>query len=274
MEYIVEKLDADNTTPTMSVSETRVCIWKDTRARASRYAFAESIKVTYEINKKLAKIYSFTHIEVTPEDTLVAGKRLIDAGYNPCILNFADDLDAGGVVDNGNSAQEESLWRRTNLCMTQLQTFYPLVAKPFQEGIYTPCATVFKDTEANNHADLENPWTAAFISVPGLKHPRTNKQDLVCLEDMMLMRQKIELILQTAKHYGHDSLVLGALGCGVWRAPPRHIAEIFRSLLFTYNGVFKHITFACLTDGPAASHSNYAIFKSVFESPAMVFGSV
>jgi uncharacterized protein (TIGR02452 family) len=78
------------------------------------------------------------------------------------------------------------------------------------------------------------------------------------------MREKIELIFQAAKGAGHESLVLGPLGCGVWRAPPKQMAEIFRSLCSQYTGVFKHIVFACLAKGAAASESNYAIFKSVF----------
>jgi uncharacterized protein (TIGR02452 family) len=86
------------------------------------------------------------------------------------------------------------------------------------------------------------------------------------LDDVMAMRKKASLIFQTAVEHGHDSLVLGPLGCGVWRSPPQHTAEIFRDVCRTYIGVFKHITFACLTTGPAGRESNYSIFKSVLES--------
>jgi uncharacterized protein (TIGR02452 family) len=253
-----------STLPPLSASEHNVLVWRDTTERAATFPFKPSVKISHERGKILCAIFPSTHVEVTPEDSLVAGQRLHAAGFNPCILNFADDLDAGGVVDNGNSAQEESLWRRTNLCATQLQSFYPLVQAPagVQEGIYTPLATVFKGPEPEC-ADLAHPWPAAFIAVPGLKYPRVNHQKMVCLDDMMAMRAKIELIFQAAKEAGHDSLVLGALGCGVWRAPPRQMAEIFRALCAQYNGVFRHITFACLARGPAASGSNYSIFKEV-----------
>lgn len=247
----------------LSRSERNVRAWIDTQARATHYPFKPTIKVHHEKGKILCAIFPSTFLEVTPEDTLVAGHRLVKAGLNPLILNFADDQEAGGIVDNGNSAQEESLWRRTNLCATQLQSFYPLYQDPVQQGLYTPEATVFKDTEENDCADLPRPWQAAFIAVPGLKFPRINHQNLVSLEDLMRMRAKIELICQTAKTYGHDSLVLGALGCGVWRSPPRQMAEIFCSVLTGYNGVFKHITFACLSKGPVGAGSNYAIFKEV-----------
>ena len=266
--FKVEKLGADEPdaiSPPLSHSEILTLVWHDTKARAAHFPFKPSLKIRHERGKILPAIYAHTHVEVTPEDSLVAGYRLTKSGFSPCILNFADDKEAGGVVDNGNSAQEESLWRRTNLCATQLQDFYPLVQAPagIQEGVYTPQATVFKDTEENGCVDLKTPWQAAFISVPGLKFPRVNRDGHVCLEDLMAVRAKIELIFQTAKAHGHDSLVLGPLGCGVWRSPPLHVAQIIQSVIRMYNGVFKHITFACYTKGPAANNSNYTIFKQV-----------
>lgn len=263
--------EPSSTLPPLSASEYNVCVWKDTQERAHSFPFKPSAKVRHERGKPLCTIFPSTRVEVTGEDTLVAGYRLYTAGLNPCILNFADDLDAGGVVDNGNSAQEESLWRRTNLCATQLQEFYPLVQAPVgvQEGIYSPLVTVFKGTEPEC-ADLAHPWSAAFIAVPGLKFPRVNSQKMLNLDDMVAMRAKIELIFQTAKEAGHESLVLGALGCGVWRAPPKHIAEIFRSACAQYNGVFRHIVFACLIRGPASSESNYSIFKEALVAASAV----
>lgn len=258
-----DKADGGEKAP-LSRSEFLTEVYKDTKNRASKFPVKPSIKVTHEKVCILPSVYDTTYTEVTNEDTLVAGKRLMDARLNPLILNFADDLEAGGVVDNGNSAQEESLWRRTNLCATQLQEFYPLRTAP-QEGVYSPLVTIFKDTEEHDCVDLAVPWTAAFIAVPGLKFPAVNSQKKVYLQDMNLMREKLELIFQVAKRGGHDSLVLGPVGCGVWRAPPQHIAEIMRSVCHAYKGVFKHITIACLTRGPAANNSNYTIFSTVFK---------
>ena len=260
--YHIEKLDADKPTSTapLSIGEINVNIWKDTARRAASFPYMPSKKVYHVPHKILPAIYTSTHIEVTPEDTLDAAYRLINKGLNPCVLNFADDYDAGGIVDNGNSAQEESLWRRTNLCSTQLQKFYPLVEN-VQEGIYSPLVTVFKDTEANGCVDLEKPWSTSFIAVPGLKYPHVNTQQRLNADDVSSLLNKIELIFQTAHANGHDSIILGALGCGAWRSPPRHVAEIFRGLLGIYDGVFKHITFACLTRGPARNDSNYSIFR-------------
>lgn len=254
--------------PPPSYSEYLTEVWKDTRRRAPDYPFAPSIKISHFANKHLIANYDATFIEVTQEDSLDAGKRLVDAGLRPLILNFADDLEAGGVVDNGNTAQEESLWRRTNLCATQLQTFYPLAMAPqsIQEGVYSPLVTIFKDSEENKCKDLETPWQAACIAVPGLKHPRTNKQNKLCLDDVNAMRAKAELIFQTAAEHDHDALVLGPLGCGVWCSPPKQVAEIFHNICMKHKGVVKHIVFACLTKGGASSTSNYTIFKNQFST--------
>jgi uncharacterized protein (TIGR02452 family) len=264
--YTIVKEDytpSSDTLPPLSWSEHLVNIYKDTHKRAITFPIGPSVKVRHQPKKVLDVLYSCTSIEVTPEDTLIAGKRLKDGGFNPMILNFADDLDAGGVVDNGNIAQEESLWRRTNLCATQLQDFYPLLQDPIQEGVYSPVVTVFKDTEANKCIDLETPWQAAFIAVPGLKHPRLNSQKRVSEEDVERMRAKVELILQTGNVYNHDALVLGPLGCGVWHSPPHQMAVIFRNVIREHKGVCKHITFACYTKGHAGNGSNYRIFKDI-----------
>ena len=133
-----------------------------------------------------------------------------------------------------------------------------------QEGVYSPLVTVFKDSEERDCVDLKTPWTAAFIAVPGLKYPSVNSQKKVCLRDINLMREKLELIFQVGKRYEHDSLVLGPIGCGVWRSPPQHIAEIMYEVCNTYKGVFKHITIACLACMSAANNSNYTIFRDVF----------
>ena len=50
-------------------------------------------------------------------------------------------------------------------------------------------------------------------------------------EDCERLKIKVRLILQIAIQKGHDAVVLGALGCGAWRNPPQHVAEIFQEVL-------------------------------------------
>ena len=241
-------------------------VWLDTQRRRGRYPYAPSKKIAYNPTAILAAIYPKTIVEVTEEDSIVAAARLRTAGLNPCVLNFADDIDAGGCVDAGSRAQEESLWRRTNLFETQVDSFYPLAHDP-PEAVYTPAATVFKDTEAAGCVDLAAPFQLAFIAMPGIKYPITHHDNLTG-EDANILRRKITTIFQIAKANHHDALILGPLGCGAWNNPPAHVAAIFRELVALYDGVFRHITFGCLTP-TATNHTttcagyvnNYEIFK-------------
>ena len=64
---------------------------------------------------------------------------------------------------------------------------------------------------------------------------------------------------------GHDSIVLGAIGCGAFRGPPEHIAQLFYECMNENRELFgakglKNITFAILSN-PNDEDSNYDIFK-------------
>ncbi len=267
----------------------RTHVWRDTYARAHTYPFRPTYKLQYspEFHKTASfPFYSFSEgvegkgctrcapfplmkVSVSPEDTLVATQRLLRASLNPVVLNFADDTAAGGFVEVGSGAQEESLWRRTNLCSTQLQGFYPLRGEEGAvEGLYTHAVTVFKSPEADGCKDLTEPWQAAVVSVPAIPYPFLERGRMGAA-DTALFRKKIELVLQIAHGQGHDSLVLGAFGCGAWRGPPQQIAELFREVLREWNGVFREVVFACLHDDAAASmrrgtyRGNYEVFQEV-----------
>ena len=58
---------------------------------------------------------------------------------------------------------------------------------------------------------------------------------------------RIDKILDIAVKSGHDGIVLGAFGCGVYANDPNMISNIFADLLATkYYGRFKRIKFAVL----------------------------
>jgi Uncharacterized protein conserved in bacteria len=62
-----------------------------------------------------------TMFSVINADCLEAAEILLNSGFNPCVLNLANDLKPGGGVLNGAGAQEENLFRRTNLFMSLFQ---------------------------------------------------------------------------------------------------------------------------------------------------------
>lgn len=45
------------------------------------------------------------------------------------------------------------------------------------------------------------------------------------------IKNKIRTIFRIGLIHGHDSLVLGALGCGAFRNPPRHVARLFHEVM-------------------------------------------
>lgn len=72
--------------------------------------------VFYEREICLAVQSSYqTVVEVQNIDCLYAGVQLKEQGYNPAILNMASRRNPGGGVATGAGAQEETLFRRTNL---------------------------------------------------------------------------------------------------------------------------------------------------------------
>ena len=74
--------------------------------------------VFYEQEIRLSETPQYdtpTVVEVQNIDCLYAGAQLMVQGYNPAVLNMASRRNPGGGVTTGAGAQEETLFRRTNL---------------------------------------------------------------------------------------------------------------------------------------------------------------
>jgi uncharacterized protein (TIGR02452 family) len=177
-------------------------------------------------------------------DAIDCGLELIEKeGLNPVVLNLADESIPGGCVATGSEAQEESLFRRTSLCATLLfdHRLYPI--RP-NEGIYSPNVWVIK---TNDWKDIDPPNRISFMSVPGLRYPLTDKDSgRLNPEDRTTLETKIKLMLQIAMDNGHDSVVLGATGCGAWKSPPQEVAEAFKEVLASTPLPLKKVAFAIL----------------------------
>ncbi len=63
-----------------------------------------------------------------------------------------------------------------------------------------------------------------------------------------MMITKVNELFRAAHRSGCTVLVLGALGCGVFRNPPRQVAMIFREALRSeeFRHAFKHVVFAII----------------------------
>lgn len=204
-----------------------------------------------------------TIIEVQNIDCLECACNMIDEGYNPAVLNMANRRNPGGGVTTGAGAQEETLFRRTNLFRSLYQFAdyagnYGVKKSHFQYpldrdfgGVYTPGVTLFREDEAHGYKLMDQPVKMSIISVAGMNRPKLTPDGLQIIASLTdAVKNKIRTILRIGIVHNHDSLVLGALGCGAFRNPPRHIAKLFHEVINEpeFHGRFAKIVFAILED--------------------------
>ncbi len=246
----------------------RMDVWQQTQEMAHRLPDPPpSHKYVHNADFVIKPRFASTKVEVRNQDTVLAGVTLMNEGLNPVLLNMADPKTPGGVVQMGSGAQEESLCRVSNYHRTLVPSLYPLAPL---EGVYSSQVTVFRTPESDCWQPMRHPYWTSFIAVPGLYMPTLEDGALKDV-DRNVLRAKVELILQMASVNGHDSVVLGALGCGAFKCPPLDVARTFRECLERYDGVFNKVVFAVMsTDDDSyivrrhdGEDSNFATFLSV-----------
>ena len=239
--------------------------------------------------------YTTTQTGCANEDCLVVTKQLIDLGLNPAVLNLADAYHACGMYNSGSGAQEESLCRASTLSLTLYQYYNktwakkadvplrPVSAYPMNihfGGIYSPGVTVFRDNQDTGFALREEPYQTAIISLAALNFKAGHKTNNLeyraddgsfTSEGEQIMFDKIRTIYRIALLNGHNSLVLGAFGCGVFQLKPELVAKYFKQILdeVEFRGKFHTIVFAML-EGQATprkkveEEGDFAPFYQIF----------
>jgi uncharacterized protein (TIGR02452 family) len=96
------------------------------------------------------------------------------------------------------------------------------------------------------------------FAVAALRKPQLDAAGNLTPVDARATLTKIELLLAAAAALGHKHLVLGALGCGAYGNPPRHVALLFQDALARFGSWFQSVTFAVVGDG------NFPVFRRVF----------
>lgn len=205
-----------------------------------------------------------TEVRVENKDCVLAAKDLIDAGYNPAMLNLADLYTPGGLVEYGSGAQEENLCRRSNLVLSLYQFSHPRLCQypnlgleqnadqyPMDErygGIYSGIVTFFRGPESTGSQLEDKPYNIPIISVAALSGPRIGADGMMLQPEVDLTLEKIRTIFRIGQAQFHDSLVLSALGCGAFANPPAHIARLFHQVMEEdeFRNTFKLILFAIL----------------------------
>jgi ribA/ribD-fused uncharacterized protein len=174
---------------------------------------------------------------------------------------------------NGAGAQEENLFRRSNYFQSledpdqldkERSWYYPL---PEFSGVYSPEVFVFRESEQKGYGLLPKPVTMAFIAVAAYASPKLEENrkrpaylgNLVLAENFIeKTKRKMRIILYLALEHFHDSVVLSAMGCGAYKNPPGHIAQLFREVINEpkFRNKFKHISFAIFNDHNANKAHN------------------
>ena len=189
-----------------------------------------------------------TVVEVTEETSLSAAHRHVLAGHRPLILNFASPTVAGGGFLNGERAQEEYHCRSSALFACQVDgpmyAYHTHQANALRSDamIYSPDVPVFR---GDHHLLLEMPFKVSFISAAAC-----DARDVAPLDEPKItgaMGARIVKVLAAAQANGHDTLVLGAWGCGNFANDPALIADLFRQALQgPFNDTFRRVTFTII----------------------------
>jgi uncharacterized protein (TIGR02452 family) len=224
----------------------------DNPKKSYKYNFAN-----FEICDKFPKLFKKTNIRVENSDVIESIMKLDkESSSNKdnriLVLNLASDKYFGGGARSGAMAQEEELFRKTDYGIHSGKELYPLSRDEF---LYTPYVRVIKDSNYNK-LDIESIVPFDGLAIAGIRYP-TLVNDKLSNDDYDLTKQKIETIFKFAIHNKNTNLVLGALGCGAFRNPPKDIVEIFNFCLEKYNGYFENIVFSVLS----VNNDNYKIFN-------------
>lgn len=228
--------------------------------------FEETKQYTLDNNLTKSKTTKHTFLEIEPAHGLpksnisVINSDTVSAAIDfsllgkTALLNMASYKRPGGGVRNGARAQEECLFRCSNLSEVIPTSHYLLQE---DECLYTSAGVFFKDFNYDYITPTEiDVITMAAINLNGFEltdikqYIKTNKD-------------KIRLMLSLAIKNDVKNIILGAWGCGVFKNNPVQIASFFKEVLDEgYNSYFDNVVFAIINDHNSVDN-NLEIFKSI-----------
>lgn len=237
-----------------------------------------------------------TEFECKNIDCALAAQNLITEGLNPAILNLASNVQPCGGYDKGSGAQEESLCYMSTLSQSLYQFGNPK-KKYFKDanlenvpgvypmdinygGIYSPNVCFFRNNIDSYYSLRDKPFKCAVISVASLANRGANEwtdnetkyfddEGYLTKEGKEIEKNKIKTICRIALDNNHDSLILGAFGCGVYNLKCDEVATLFHEILneTEFKNKFKKIVFA-IFEGKGSSRKIVGAegkFKSFYD---------
>lgn len=227
----------------------------------------DSIVEYYKDKHQTADVWVFTlrHCISLPSGEPISSVSIVNADTldtalaapNTLLLNMANPTSPGGCP-RLTGAQEEDLFRRTNLHRSLQLSLYPLHNKL----VLCKHVEVIRKGIREGYAPLEAPRYVDILSCSAVQNLGIGR--FLKPSDARIMRQKIWTIFEVAKTCKYERLVLSAFGCGGFRCPPEHVSAIFRDVAYAFRGDFKEIVFAIWDESYPCS--NYAVFKKTLEA--------
>ena len=190
--------------------KTNIETWQHTKAICDKLPESVSEKLYHDPD--FVPVYKDKTIyDIWQLDTLKAAYKLISLGFQPAVLNLADDSWPGGCVSTGSCAQEESLFRSTTLSKHLNQRSYPIKDN---ELLYSKNVVVFKGSAEEKYKPLDKIFKVDVITCPGIRHPNLTEDDHMYPEDLARLKIKIENIFQSAYKNNVNSLYQVLLDVG------------------------------------------------------------
>lgn len=216
-----------------------------------------------DIQCRLKNSCEHTEIFVENKSTVQLVEELGKKGKKLCALNFADGHTPGGLVLSGESTQEESLCRSSNLYFSLLQPkceleFYYYNEKMGSQSsdrvIYSKDVLFYKNDAEERY--FGKPVKADVITCPALIGIRD-------LDELYAASKKrISNFLNAAKRNGAEILILGAWGCGAFRGDPVQISRAFKDAL-SEDAAFEEVHFGIIAP-MEGDQRNFTEFEKTF----------
>ena len=236
---------------------------------------------TSEFTVCMPELSTETMTDCVNADCADVAKSLLDEGFNPAILNLASRTSPCGGYHKGTSAQEECLSQMSTLSQSLYafgspkykhirESGVPLVEGIYPMninfgGVYSPCVTFFRHNADAYYALRDETFDCPIVTVASLSNREKNnftnderfyfdESGYLTAEGKVIEANKIRTLFRIALENGHDSMVLGAFGCGVFRLHSDEVANLFKSVLneSEFKNRFKKLVFAIYEGKPSS----------------------
>lgn len=203
--------------------------------------------------------------------TTEATALLLEQSLRPAVLSFAHGHNCGGGFEHAGGSQEEYIWRTSSLFLSlwphrreddgpgvlargqwigdyddklpRREPFYPYARCA---GTYSPHVRLVRE-EARHNAPLHSPEAVTELPIFGaltVAAPDLSRESQTYTRNLLV--EKVRTALYMAVLHGHDSVVLGAFGCGYFGNDPEVVAGVFAELLLDrgeFAGHFRALVF-------------------------------